>query len=91
MLDKVEIRVPGQTPFRPEFQWIEKEIPYAGQCSSIRRSVHYQGGVDLRLFGWMRCCTRISDAYCAALINSNYSVPAGRASRKWRSVGGLIY
>ncbi len=52
MLDKVELRVPGRTSFRPEFRWIEKEIAYAGQASPIRRSVRYQGAVDLRPFGY---------------------------------------
>ena len=52
MLDKVELRVPGRTPFQPDFQWIEKEVPFAGQASPIRRSVRYQGAVDLRPFGF---------------------------------------
>jgi len=87
MLDKVELRVPGQTPFRPEFQWIEKEIPYAGQCSLIRRSVHYQGGVNLRPFG----LDAMLHAYFKRVLRGPHKLELLRTGRKsLKEMAGIV-
>ncbi len=51
MIDKADCRVPYLASFRPEFRFVANEVRYAGVCSVVRRSAHYQGVVDLRPFG----------------------------------------
>jgi len=78
MLDKVELRVPGRTAFQPDFQWIEKEVPFAGQASPIRRSVRYQGAVDLRPFGF----DAMLHAYFKRKIRRPHKLELFRTGRK---------
>jgi len=51
VIDKADCRVPYLATFRPEFRFVANEVRYAGVCSVVRRSAHYQGVVDLRPFG----------------------------------------
>lgn len=48
MIDKLDVRVPFSTAFTPEFRFVSKEVKYAGLCSTVSRSKHYQGTIDLR-------------------------------------------
>jgi hypothetical protein len=51
MLDKLEVRIPFSATFRTGFRFIQNELRYAGISSSVKRSQHYQGVIDLIPFG----------------------------------------
>jgi hypothetical protein len=52
VIDKSEVMVPYSTNFRPQFQFIQRELRYAGVSSQVIRSKHYLGSCDLRPFGF---------------------------------------
>ena len=51
MIDKLDLRIPSRAYFTSDFRFIGKEVVYAGLCSTVSRSQHYQGVVNLRPFG----------------------------------------
>jgi hypothetical protein len=51
VLDKLESRVPYSANLQPDFRFVEKELRYAGFCSTVKPSQNYQGVINLCPFG----------------------------------------
>ena len=52
MIDKLDVKVPYSASFQPKFRFVPGELRFAGISSTVRRSQHYQGVIDLRPFGF---------------------------------------
>lgn len=51
MIDKLEVRVPCDTPYHPEFSRLYSELRYEPKTDPFRRSRHYELIADLRPYG----------------------------------------
>lgn len=51
VIDKVEVRVPQEADFRPEFHFLRRDFHQANYSGYVRPARFYAGTVNLRLFG----------------------------------------